>query len=143
MLIFQRGADTMKAKEEQMVPETALSRREQEVMEILHRLGRATAAEVREEMVNPPTDAAVRSTLRILVEKQHLGHVRAGPRYIYAPTMSARAARRSVVRRVVSTFFDGSTEGAMAALLETGEPLTVAQKRRLKALIDKAEEEGR
>lgn len=126
-----------------MIPEDKLSRREREVMEILHRLGRATAAEVRGEMANPPTDAAVRSVLRILGEKGHVGFVADGPRYVYAPTVSAKAARRSAVERVVRTFFDGSTEGAMAALLETTGPLSPAMKQRLRMLIDRAEEEGR
>lgn len=126
-----------------MIPEKSLSRREAEVMEILHRLGRATAAEIRVEMADPPTDAAVRSVLRILVDKGHLGYHLSGPRYVYSPTVSARAARRSAVARVVETFFDGSTEGAMAALIESNGPLTPEQSRRLKALIDQAQEEGR
>jgi predicted transcriptional regulator len=126
-----------------MIPEEHLSRREREVMEILHRLGRATAAEVRSEMVEPPTDAAVRSVLRILGEKGHVGFVADGPRYVYTPTVSARAARRTAMERVLKTFFDGSTEGAMAAMLETSGPLSPEMKRRLKALIDRAEEEGR
>lgn len=126
-----------------MIPEEYLSRREREVMEILHRLGRATAAEIRGEMAEPPTDAAVRSVLRILGEKGHVGFVADGQRYVYTPTVSARAARRTAIERVVRTFFDGSTEGAMAALLETSGPLTPEMKRRLKTLIDKAEGEGR
>ncbi len=126
-----------------MIPEKALSRREREVMEILHRLGRATAAEVREEMADPPTDAAVRSILRILVAKRHLSHATSGTRYVYAPTVSARSAKRSAVARVVETFFDGSTEGAMAALLETSGPISPEVSRRLKAMIDQAAREGR
>ncbi len=126
-----------------MIPEERLSRREHEVMEILHRLGRATAAEVRAEMVDPPTDAAVRSVLRILGEKGHVGYVADGPRYVYTPTVSARAARRGAMERVLRTFFDGSTEGAMAAMLESSGPLTPEMKRRLKEMIDRAEGEGR
>ncbi len=126
-----------------MIPEAHLSRREREVMEILHRLGRATAAEVRIEMSDPPTDAAVRSVLRILGEKGHVGFVADGPRYVYTPTVSARAARRTAMERLMATFFDGSTEGAMAAMLESSGPLSPEMKRRLKSLIDRAEEEGR
>ncbi len=126
-----------------MIPEERLSRREHEVMEILHRLGRATAAEVRAEMVDPPTDAAVRSVLRILGEKGHVGFVADGPRYVYTPTVSARAARRGAMERVLRTFFDGSTEGAMAAMLESSGPLSPEMKRRLKEMIDRAEGEGR
>ncbi|MEJ2203479.1 MAG: BlaI/MecI/CopY family transcriptional regulator [Gemmatimonadota bacterium] len=126
-----------------MLPETGLSRREREVMEILHRLGSGTASEVRDGMHDPPSNAAVRSTLRILVDKGHLVHEYDGPRYVYSPTVSAAAARRTVLDQLLSTFFDGSTEGAMAALLEAGGPLTPEIKARLKALIDRAEEEGR
>jgi len=125
-----------------MLPETGLSRREREVMEIVHRLGQATAAEIREEMPDPPTDAAVRSTLRGLVAKEHLSYRYDGPRYLYSPTVPATAARRSALEQILDTFFDGSTEGVMAALLETRGPLTPGEKTRLKALIDRAEEGG-
>jgi predicted transcriptional regulator len=126
-----------------MLPESGLSRREREVMEIIHGRGQATAAQIREAMEDPPTDAAVRSILRILVEKGHLQHEYDGPRYVYSPTVPARAARRSALERVVRTFFDDSTEGVMAALLESRAPLTEAERTRLKALIDAAAEEGR
>jgi len=126
-----------------MLPEESLSRRETEVMEILHRLGRATAAEVRGELADPPSDAAVRSVLRILGEKGHVGYVADGTRYVYAPTVSARAARRSAMERLMRTFFDGSAEGAMAALLESSGPLSPATRQRLKEMIDRAAEEGR
>ncbi len=126
-----------------MLPESGLSRREREVMEIIHGSGRATAAQIRESMDDPPTDAAVRSTLRILVEKGHLQHEYDGPRYVYSPTVPARAARRSALERVVQTFFDDSTEGVMAALLESRGPLTEAERTRLKAMIDHAAAEGR
>jgi BlaI family transcriptional regulator, penicillinase repressor len=124
-----------------MLPESGLSRREREVMEIIHRLGRATAAEVRAAMTAPPSDAAVRSTLRILVEKGHLEHEYDGPRYVYSPTVPPARARRSVLERVVHTFFDGSTEGVMAALLESRGPLSPEEKERLVRLIQEAEEE--
>lgn len=126
-----------------MLPEEGLSRREREVMEIIHRLGRATANEVRDQMEDPPTNAAVRSTLRILVEKGHLDYEADGPRYIYAPTVATRSARQTALEKVVRTFFDGSTEGVMAALLESHGALDPEEKRRLKALIDRAADEGR
>ncbi len=126
-----------------MLPEGGLSRREREVMEIVHRMGRATAEEIRSAMEEPPSNAAVRSTLRILVEKGHLEHEYEGPRYVYFPTVSAAAARRTALDSLLSTFFDGSTEGALAALIERGGPLTPQTKARLKRLIDRAEEEGR
>src|SRR5687767_717989 len=94
-----------------------LSRREQEVLDIIYARGHATAAEVREEMEKPPTDAAVRTTLRILVAKGHLRIKQDGPRYDYWPTVGRDAARRSELRRVLHTFFGGSTESALATLL--------------------------
>jgi predicted transcriptional regulator len=126
-----------------MLPEEGLSRREREVMEIIHRLGRASAAEVREAMRDAPTDPAVRSTLRGLVEKGHLAIEHDGPRYVYSPTVPAQVARRSALSNLVDTFFDGSTEGVMAALLESQGPLSDDERARLKALIDRAAEEGR
>lgn len=121
-----------------------LSRREREVMDIVYRLGRATAAEVRAQMVRPPTDPAVRTTLRILVRKGRLKHEYDGPRYVYLPTLTPEAARRSAFRHLLDTFFGGSAHGAMAALVEMKDTgLTNRQRRRLKELIDDAEREGR
>ena len=126
-----------------MLPEERLSRREREVMEILHRQGDATAASIREAMEDPPTDAAVRSTLRILVEKGHATFEAQGPRYVYRPTVPRADARRSALESMLSVFFDGSAESAVAALLEMRGRLTPAEKRRLKQMIDRAAEEGR
>ena len=121
-----------------------LSRREREVMDILHRRGESTAAEVRAAMTKPPTDPAVRSILRILVEKSQVGFEQQGPRYVYSPTVPREAARRSALDHVLQTFFDGSTEGALAALLEIrNDRLTDAERRSLKRLIDRAAREGR
>ena len=126
-----------------MLPEGELSRREREVMEIVHREGRATAARIREAMTDPPTDPAVRSTLRSLVEKGHLEHEYDGPRYVYFPTVPATAARRAALDKVVDTFFDGSAESVMVELLSRKGGLTAEEKDRLRELIDRAEEEGR
>ena len=123
---------------------SGLSRREREVMDIVYRLGRATAAEIRAQMAQPPTDPAVRATLRILVRKHWLKHEYDGPRYVYLPTLAPEAARRSAFRHLLDTFFGGSAHGAMAALVEMNDTgLTKAQRRRLKELIDDAEREGR
>jgi predicted transcriptional regulator len=121
-----------------------LSRREQEVLDIVYARGHATAAEVREAMHEPPTDAAVRTTLRILVAKGHLRIEQAGPRYDYWPIVSREAARRSELQHVLRIFFGGSTESALATLLDI-QPggLSVETRRRLKQLIDKAANEGR
>lgn len=120
-----------------------LTRREREVMDIVYALGEATATEVREGMADPPTNAAVRSILRILVEKGHLEYEQDGPRYVYSPTAPQRA-RRSAMRHVLRTFFGGSVEGAMAALLELEEgALTAEERARIKRVIDRAAREGR
>src|SRR5262245_6081345 len=85
--------------------EAGLSRREREVMDIVYRLERASAAEVRAQMAQPPTDPAVRTTLRILVRKGRLKQEYEGPRYVYSPTVAAEAARRSAFRHLLDTFF--------------------------------------
>lgn len=120
------------------------SRREQEVMDIVYRLGTAGAAEIRAEMVKPPTDAAVRSVLRILVDKGHLAFEQDGARYLYRPTAGHESAGRKAMARLLDTFFDGSAAGAMAALLDLkADSLTEHERGRLQALIDRASEEGR
>jgi predicted transcriptional regulator len=125
-------------------PKPKLSRREQEVLDIVYARGHATAAEVREAMHEAPTDAAVRTTLRILVAKGHLRIVEDGPRYDYWPTVPADSARRSELQHVLRTFFGGSTESALATLLDL-QPgaLDDDARRRLKRLIDKAAKAGR
>jgi predicted transcriptional regulator len=124
--------------------EPGLSRREREVMDIVYRLGRATAAEIRSQMAQPPTDPAVRTTLRILVRKGRLKHEYVGPRYVYFPTVAPEAARQSAFRHLLDTFFGGSARGAMAALLDMKDAgLTSRQRRRLKELMDDADRKGR
>lgn len=123
--------------------QASLTRREREVLEIVHRLSRASAAEVRAAMDDPPTDAAVRSVLRILVGKGHVDHESEGPRYVYFPTVPSHRAGRTALDTLLHTFFDGSTEGVMTALLEVRGRLTPAEKRRLKKMIDRAAVEGR
>lgn len=122
----------------------ALSRREQQVLDIVYARGHATAAEVREAMTDAPTDAAVRTTLRILVGKGHLRIEQDGPRYDYWPTVSPDAARRSELQHVLRTFFGGSTESALATLLDLDAArLDDDARRRLKRLIDDASKKGR
>lgn len=121
-----------------------LSRREREVMDILHRLGEATVAEVMEEMVDPPTYSAVRSVLRILTEKGHVTYREDGPRYVYAPSVERDRARRAALDHVVETFFDGSAEQAIAALLRRSDlELSEDQVARLAEEIERARKEGR
>lgn len=121
-----------------------LSRREREIVDIIYARGHATAAEVRESMQDAPTDAAVRTTLRILVAKGHLRIEQAGPRFDYWPIVPRETARRSELQHVLRTFFGGSTESALMTLLDlqSGE-LTDEARRRLKRLIDSAAKEGR
>ncbi len=121
-----------------------LSRRERQVMDILYELGGASAIQIRERMADPPTDSAVRSILRILVNKGHLTRELNGPRFVYSPTMPAPRARRSAMNHVLRTFFGGSVEGAVAMLLKLQEgDLTPAERERIKAMIDEAAEDGR
>ena len=102
-----------------MASDTAhLSRRERQIMEIVYEHGRATAADVRDRMPDPPSYSAVRAMLRILEEKGHLRHEQDGPRYVFLPTVPREEARETALRRLVRTFFSDSPEGAMAALLD-------------------------
>ena len=113
-------------------------------MDIVYRRGRTTAAEIRAEMTEPPTDAAVRTTLRVLVRKGRLDHEYEGPRFVYFPTIAPEAARRSAFRHLIETFFGGSARGAMAALLEMEDAdLSSSQRRHLRELIDDAERKGK
>ena len=121
-----------------------LSRREREVMDIVHQAGTATAAQIRDRMAEPPTYSAVRSVLRILVNKGHLVSEQDGARYLYSPTVPASRARRSAMRHVVKTFFGGSVGGAVAALLDLEDAkLSPEERARIEALIERASREGR
>lgn len=121
-----------------------LSKREREVMDIIHALQAANVSEITERMEKPPSNAAVRSILRILVERGHLNFKHDGPRYIYTPTVAAKTAKKSALKHVLSTFFDGSVEGTIAALLELEESkLSKADRKRVLDLIQKSEKEGR
>src|SRR6478672_8639020 len=118
-----------------------LSRRERQIMDVLYRRGRATAAEVREQIPDPPGYSAVRAMLRVLEEKGHVRHEEEALRYVFLPTASRAAATRSALSHLVETFFDGSSERAVAALLDA--KLSHAELDRLSALIESAKKEGR
>jgi predicted transcriptional regulator len=118
-----------------------LSRRERQIMDVLYARGSATAAEVREALADAPSYSAVRALLRILEEKGHVRHEAQGPRYVYLPQVSRERARKSALRRVVATFFEGSAAQAAAALIDS-EALTKQDLARLSALIEKAKREG-
>src|SRR5918999_5350757 len=98
-------------------PHTTLTRRERQIMDILYRRGRATAAEVMEDLPGDPSYSTVRTQLRVLETKGHVRHEEEGLRYIYTPAVARTAARKSALRHLVDTFFEGSTEKAVAALL--------------------------
>ena len=124
--------------------EETLSRRERQVMDILFRRGEATVAEVMGDLPDPPTYSAVRSVLRILVEKDLVTHREDGPRYVYLPAVSPNRARDEALSHVVRTFFDGSTEQAMTALLRMSDTrIPDAGIERLQELVKKARNSGR
>jgi predicted transcriptional regulator len=127
-----------------MNQEQNLSRRERQIMDVLHANGQASVAEVLAALPEPPGYSAVRALLRILEEKGHVRHRREGARYVYVPRTAPEAARRSALKRVVSTFFQGSVSQAMAALLETPDTeLSDTELNHLQQLIKKAKKEGR
>jgi len=122
---------------------TGLSRRERQIMDLIYRRGRATAAAVLEDIPEPPSYSAVRAMLRLLEEKGHVRHEQDGPRYVFLPIVNRDRARKSALTHVVRTFFDGSATEAVAALLNDGGKLSDAELDRLSAMIEQAREEGR
>jgi predicted transcriptional regulator len=119
-----------------------LSRRERQIMDVIYRHGRATAGEVLEQMPDPPSYSAVRAMLRVLEDKGHLRHEQDGPRYVYVPMVNRERASRSALRHLVQTFFDGSTEQVVAALLEGADTkLSDMELDRLSRLIEQAKQE--
>jgi predicted transcriptional regulator len=98
-------------------PHAALTRRERQIMDILYRRGRATGAEVMDELPGTPSYSTVRTQLRVLEKKGHVRHEEHGPKFIYLPAVPRRSARKSALRHLVDTFFDGSVEKVVGALL--------------------------
>ena len=124
--------------------EEALSRREREILDIVYSRGRATAAEIQDSLQDPPSYSAVRALVRVLEDKGHLKHVQDGPRYVFLPTVPRERARKSALRQLVRTFFDGSAEEAVAALLDLeSRRLGKEDLDRLARMIDEARKEGR
>jgi predicted transcriptional regulator len=119
-----------------------LSRRERQIIDILYSSGRATAAEVQALLPEPPSYSAVRAMLRILEEKGHVKHETDGPRYVYVPTVARENAKRSALRHMLQTFFDGSAEQAISALLDDTSKLSDDELNRLARLIDQARSTG-
>jgi len=121
-----------------------LSRRERQIMDILYRNGKASAAEVREAMDDAPSYSAVRAMLRVLEEKGHVRHQAEGLRYVYVPVVARDQAKRSAVKHLMNTFFNDSPEQIVAALLDVSSTkLTRDELDRMAALIEKARKEGK
>ncbi|HSU57905.1 MAG TPA: BlaI/MecI/CopY family transcriptional regulator [Bryobacteraceae bacterium] len=124
--------------------QTGLSRRERQIMDILYQRGRASAAEVREGMKDPPGYSAIRAMLRVLEEKGHIKHESEGLKYVYVPSVSRDRAKRSAVKHLLDVFFPDSPEQVVAALLDiSGKRITPEELDRMTELIEKAKKEGR
>jgi predicted transcriptional regulator len=120
-----------------------LSRRERQILDVLYKTGRATAADVQTAIPDAPSYSAVRTLLRILEDKGHIRHEQDGSRYVYLPVVARDAAKRSAMRHLLNTFFEGSTTQAIAALLdEDSSRLSNADWDRLAAAIKRARKEG-
>ena len=120
-----------------------LSRRERQIVDILYAQGQATAAEVQAALPDPPSYSAVRAMLRILEEKGHVRHQQDGPRYVYLPTVARENAKKSALRHMLQTFFDGSAEEAISALLDDQSArLSDAEHDRLARIIQQARRTG-
>ena len=121
-----------------------LSRRERQIMDLLFRVGRATAADVLAGIPDPPSYSAVRALLRILEDKGHVRHEEEGRAYVYFPTTRKETARKSALQHLLRTFFDGSTEDAVAALLDLKGPrMSGDELERIERLVEQARGEGR
>jgi predicted transcriptional regulator len=121
-----------------------LSRRERQIMEILYQRGKASAQEVREGMEDAPSYSAVRAMLRVLEEKGHVRHQEEGLKYVYVPVVAREKAKRSAVKHLLDTFFAGSPEQIVAALLDvSSSKLTREELDRMADLIEKAKREGK
>jgi predicted transcriptional regulator len=125
-----------------MAGRPSLSRRERQIMDALYRMERATAAEIQARLVPPPSYSTVRAQLRVLEEKGHVKHAEDGLRYVYMPIVGRKTARRSALRHLVETFFEGSAGNAVAALLG-GEAtkLSTDELDRISRMIDEARKE--
>jgi len=123
---------------------SSLSRRERQIMDAIYRLGRASVTDVMENIPDPPGYSAVRAMLGILENKGHLTHEQEGAKYVYLPVVARERARKTALKSLVQTFFDGSSREAIAALLEMPEAkFSKGELDALQELIDRAKKEGR
>ncbi len=124
--------------------QSSLTRRERQIMDILYRRGRATAAEVMAEMPGEPHSSTVRTQLRVLEEKGHVRHEEEGLRYVYSPAVPRQSARKSALKHLVETFFEGSPEQVVAALVGgDASRLSDEDLARIEDLVARARKEGR
>lgn len=120
----------------------SLTRRERQIMDVLYRRGRATAAEVMEDLSGEPNYSTVRTQLRVLEEKGQVAHVEEGLRYVYSPAVPRHTARKSALRHLVETFYDGSAAQVVSALLGgEASKLSADELDRIQQLISKARKE--
>lgn len=137
-------ADSTRANAATPPPGAKLTRRERQIMDVLYRDGSATVAEVVAKLPDPPSYSAVRATMNVLEEKGHVRHKQDGPRYVYLPAVPRDSARRAALNHLLQTFFDGSPESAVVALLEMSDgTLSTTDFERLAAEVRKARQEGR
>ena len=123
-------------------PGGGLSRRERQIMDILYQRGKASASDVREAMEDAPGYSAVRAMLRVLEEKGHVHHQAEGLKYVYVPVVAREKAKRSAVKHLLDTFFAGSPEQIVAALLDVSATrLTREELDRMSEMIEKAKRE--
>jgi predicted transcriptional regulator len=121
-----------------------LSRREREIMDIVHRLGRVSVSDVQSALSGQPAYSTVRAQLRVLEEKGHLRHEEEQLRYVYLPAVPAHQVRRSAVKHLIDTFFEGSPEKVVEALVgRDGRGLTDEQLDRIAQLIERVRRDGR
>jgi len=117
----------------------ALTRREREIMDIVYRLGRASAQQVLDHLSDPPSYSAVRALLRLLEERGHLRHTKEGQKYMFVPSVPRSDARRKALAHVVSTFFGGSVEQTMLTLVESSRSrLSADELDRLAEIVERA-----
>jgi len=125
-------------------PHLNLTRRERQIMDILYRRGRATAGEVLADLTGEPSYSTVRAQLRVLEDKGHVRHEEQGLRYVYGPTLPRHEVRQSALKHVIDTFFEGSTQKVVAALLgNEGSRISWEELERIAELVEKARKAGR
>jgi predicted transcriptional regulator len=143
MLVFQHTRRTGGRAPMARTPAPELSRRERQIMDVIYRRREATVAEVLEDLAAPPSYSAVRALLRVLEEKGHLTHREDGPRYVFRPTRPRKQAERNALARLMTTFFGGSVEKTVAALLDLeAARLSEDDLARLATLVEEARRKG-